>query len=242
MMQRAGKGAPGIAEQSVATDWFITRLNVNQGEKSKEWLSGWEKLQLTVQIEIEGLLWVNHDIWNTNQRWTSWSWRGEPGYLRVVTNVSQNNGWFWCNHPRCYLGFLLPRRRVNMDFNMPRLIFYHGISSTPLRVFRMSLLPPDVRGVAIRRMGRIYFKASEQNCRVKGVYVDRFIFWLYINRDLSWLFALCLSQRFSPAGFAFPTHNFGCALMGDIFLDRDLVQNCVSWHVTISWHILWCFS
>ena len=65
---------------------------------------------------------------------------------------------------------------------------------------------------------------------------------LHINRDLNRLFALCLSQRFSPAGFAFPTYNFGCALMGDIFLDQDLVQNCVSWHVTISWHILWCFS
>ena len=49
-----------------------------------------------------------------------------------------------------------------------------------------------------------------------------------VNRDLSRLFALCLSQRFSPAGFAFPTYNFGCALMGDIFLDQDLVQNCVS--------------
>ena len=49
-----------------------------------------------------------------------------------------------------------------------------------------------------------------------------------VERDLNWLFALCLSQRFSPAGFAFPTYNFGCALMGDIFLDQDLVQNCVS--------------
>ena len=49
-----------------------------------------------------------------------------------------------------------------------------------------------------------------------------------VERDLNRLFALCLSQRFSPAGFAFPTYNFGCALMGDIFLDQDLVQNCVS--------------
>ena len=78
MMQRAGKGAPGIAQQSVATDWVITRLNVNQGEKSKEWLSGWEKLQLTVQIEIEGLLWVNHDIWNTNQRWPAGAGEASP--------------------------------------------------------------------------------------------------------------------------------------------------------------------
>ena len=52
--------------------------------------------------------------------------------------------------------------------------------------------------------------------------------WQHLERDLSRLFALCLSQRFSPAGFAFPTYNFGCALMGDIFLDQDLVQNCVS--------------
>ena len=65
-----------------------------------------------------------------------------------------------------------------MDFNMPRLIFYHGISSTPLRVFRMSLLPPDVRSVEIRRMELKYFKASDQNCRVKGGY-DRFILVRY---------------------------------------------------------------
>ena len=67
---REGEGPQAQAEHGVVADWVITRLNVNQGEKSKEWLSGWEKLQLTVQIEIEGLLWVNHDVWNTNQRWT----------------------------------------------------------------------------------------------------------------------------------------------------------------------------
>ena len=48
----------------------------------------------------------------------------------------------------------------------------------------------------------------------------------YIDTYLSSLFALCLLQCHSPAGFAFPTNNFGCVLMRDIFLDLDLVQNC----------------
>ena len=33
---REGEGPQAQAEHGVATDWVITRLNVNQGEKSKE--------------------------------------------------------------------------------------------------------------------------------------------------------------------------------------------------------------
>jgi len=32
------------------------------------------------------------------------------------------------------------------------------------------------------------------------------------------------------------------AVVGGIFLDPGLRQKCIFWHVTISWHILWCSS
>ena len=49
-----------------------------------------------------------------------------------------------------------------------------------------------------------------------------------LDTELSRLCIGSLLHSHSLAGFAFSTNNLGCALMGDIFLDQDLWQNCVS--------------